>query len=267
MSKRYVDTELWREDWFLSLDGKEQLFWHYICSSCDHAGIWRVNTKLFELASGFRVDKDSFVSKVNSEKERVRVLDGARWVIVGFIRFQYQTGVLVTRNAAHRGAINSLRKNGVSLESMGYEVGSNAPLPRPLEGSTETDTETAFVVSGSGGSSEAVDLPLSRRPLVIPECGPELNEAFEGWIESRRKMRKPPTQRAVNLGFKKVMGLSSCIESVAVEIVNQTVEAGWSGFFPLRTDGKQRKQYGREEVDIDQVVDTLRKVGEESGVL
>ena len=35
MAKRFRDTEIWSEDWYISLESKYMLFWDYICDKCD----------------------------------------------------------------------------------------------------------------------------------------------------------------------------------------------------------------------------------------
>ena len=87
MSKRLSDTEIWKKSWFYDLDQKYKLFWFYILSDCDAAGVWSVNLKLANNILGYKLDHDELL---NTFKEQIVVLnEGKYWIIVDFIKFQY----------------------------------------------------------------------------------------------------------------------------------------------------------------------------------
>jgi len=68
----------------------------------------------------------------------------------------------------------------------------------------------------------------------------ELDRAFAGYVEMRRRMKRPMTQRAVELAIKKLNGLAavpfsdSIDDRLAIQILNQSVMNGWQGLFPLK---------------------------------
>ena len=43
MAKRFIDTNLFRKRWIRELDIDMKLFWIYLLTDCDHAGIWDVD--------------------------------------------------------------------------------------------------------------------------------------------------------------------------------------------------------------------------------
>ena len=67
-----------------------------------------------------------------------------------------------------------------------------------------------------------------------------LNQAFIDYAEMRRQIKKPMTDRAVELAIKKLRELaaipfSSSIDSdLAVRILNQSILYSWQGLFPLK---------------------------------
>jgi len=63
-----------------------------------------------------------------------------------------------------------------------------------------------------------------------------LNDAFKDYIEFRRKIKKPMTDKAIELAITKVAKLSNGDELKAIEILNQSIEQGWSGLYELRTE-------------------------------
>lgn len=64
-----------------------------------------------------------------------------------------------------------------------------------------------------------------------------LLEAWCGYIETRRRKRAPiKTLRTVELLTKKLDGLSGGSDERRIEILNQSVERGWTGLFALKDE-------------------------------
>ena len=120
MSKRLSDTEVWKKAWFFDLPDKFKLFWFYILSDCDAAGIWTVNWKLAEAYLG-KLDPDKILSSL---KKQVMVLnDGSYWLIIDFIRFQY--GYPIRENAPmYKKLSQLLEQRKLSLDTV-YDTVSN----------------------------------------------------------------------------------------------------------------------------------------------
>jgi len=127
MPKRFIDTSIFSSPSVRKLPGKLKLFWVYLFTNCDHAGIW---VKDFEAAS-------LFCGMGISEDEATKYLDGkiisidnnARWFIPGFIRFQYPSG-LNQQNKAHRSVLAILKEYGIG-SSLAPTV---APTVAPTKG-------------------------------------------------------------------------------------------------------------------------------------
>lgn len=89
MAKRFHDTEIWSQDWFLEMPFEYQFFWFYVKDTCDHAGIWKPHKKVFEQNVGKTISYSKAIELFNSDKERVRVLKNGRWFLPDFFVFQY----------------------------------------------------------------------------------------------------------------------------------------------------------------------------------
>jgi hypothetical protein len=118
MAKRFRDTEIWSEDWYISLESKYMLFWDYICDKCDYAGIIRPNKTLFEKVTGLKIDLDEFIQSVNTDKVRVEILGNGKWFLTGFIPFQY--GAVLRNSNMHKNIIRQLENNEVLYKSYTY---------------------------------------------------------------------------------------------------------------------------------------------------
>lgn len=63
-----------------------------------------------------------------------------------------------------------------------------------------------------------------------------LDEAFKEYVNMRKKIRAPMTDRAITLAMKKLEELSGEDNDKAVKIVNQSVMNSWKGLFPLKEE-------------------------------
>lgn len=61
-----------------------------------------------------------------------------------------------------------------------------------------------------------------------------LDEAFREYVNMRKKIKAPMTDRAITLAMKKLDELSMGDNDKAVKIVNQSVMNSWKGLFPLK---------------------------------
>jgi hypothetical protein len=118
MAKRFHDTEIWRQDWFIELPFEYMLLWFYIKDTCDHAGIWKPHKKYIEQITGKSIDLKIAIKLLNNdEKKRIRILKTGRWFIEDFIKFQYGES-LNPNNRVHLSIIKILTDNHISLTSI-----------------------------------------------------------------------------------------------------------------------------------------------------
>lgn len=117
MSKRFTQTEIWDEDWFLDMPKQYKLFWFYVKDQCNHAGIWRPNKRLFEAMVEAKVDLNEALSFFNSGKERITVLKSGHWFLIDFFVFQYGE-TFNPANRVHKSIQNIYNQEGIILASI-----------------------------------------------------------------------------------------------------------------------------------------------------
>ena len=89
-------------------------------------------------------------------------------------------------------------------------------------------------------------------------CSPELAEALNAFAEHRKKLKKPMTDYAKKLLLKKLQKLAKT-EQEQIAILNQSIENGWQGVFPLGGDRGQRNQ---RQSAADMASDVIRMMDE-----
>ena len=121
MAKRFHETAIWGEDWFIALPKDYRLFWFYILDDCDHAGVWKPNVTTFNKLFDCTVSLKEALELFNLDKSRVMCLANSRWFIPQFIPFQYGTS-LVKTNHMHQGILKILSENNINLPSICPQV-------------------------------------------------------------------------------------------------------------------------------------------------
>ncbi|MDR3667465.1 MAG: hypothetical protein P4L35_11540 [Ignavibacteriaceae bacterium] len=127
MSKRFTDTNIWDQSWFLELSPEGKNIWQFLEKSCDCAGIWKIDIPEMRRKIGCKnIDLANFLEEVNKdynkltgeEVKRNRVMliasDTKLWM-TGFISFQYEKGRTGVSAAipAIKGALNRLREDDI----------------------------------------------------------------------------------------------------------------------------------------------------------
>ena len=108
MAKRFLDTAIFDDTWFSELSVKGKLFFIYLITNCDHAGIIDLNIRLAEFKTGLN-------SLATVTKEVARCLISVRdnyYFIPSFIKIQYSKG-LSPDCKAHKSVIDRLTSFGL----------------------------------------------------------------------------------------------------------------------------------------------------------
>ena len=112
MAKRFIDTSLFKKRWIRQLDPNMKLFWIYLLTNCDHAGIWEVDIDLAAFQTGVELDESTILNTFN--RKIVPFKDG-KWFVPKFVDYQY--GELNENVNAHKSVIKLLTKYGLYVDN------------------------------------------------------------------------------------------------------------------------------------------------------
>lgn len=85
MSKRFIDTGIFDDDWFMDLSKDAKLLWVYFITKCDHAGILKLNEKLCRV----QTDIKDLTGTIKQLGNRLVTVSEHLYFIPKFIEFQY----------------------------------------------------------------------------------------------------------------------------------------------------------------------------------
>ena len=117
MAKRFTATEIWKEDWFLDMPIEYKLFWYYILSNCDHAGLFKVNLRSFCGLMEVKLTPSKVLEYFNFGKQRIRVISDSLWLIEDFFVYQYGP-TFNWNNRVHESIGELYQRHNIELKSI-----------------------------------------------------------------------------------------------------------------------------------------------------
>jgi hypothetical protein len=117
MSKRFTSTELWVEDWFCEMPMEYKLYWYYMLSKCNHAGIFKVNTRMFNNINDCNVNNKTAFDFFNSDKKRIREINENVWLIEDFFYYQYGKSFNI-KNRVHKSIYEVYNQYNIALTTI-----------------------------------------------------------------------------------------------------------------------------------------------------
>jgi hypothetical protein len=85
MSKRFTDTEKWKDDWYISLSNDYRIIWQWLLDNCNHAGICKRSIKLLNFMCNTNITEEELIA----EMEGRLIIKNNIWFIPKFLKFQY----------------------------------------------------------------------------------------------------------------------------------------------------------------------------------
>ncbi len=113
MSKRFIDTGIFDDDWFMDLSKDAKLLWIYFITKCDHAGLIKINPKLCTLQTDIK-DIDKFIKELG---KRLVTVSDRLYFIPKFIEFQYP-GFPNSKVRQQQSAVEILKKHNLFNEGI-----------------------------------------------------------------------------------------------------------------------------------------------------
>ena len=125
MAKRFIDTEIFNDEWFMNLSTSAKLLWIYFITNCNHAGILEVNKKLIEFQTGLKsydtVSKELSKSYLTVKETKI--------FIPKFLKFQYPD-FPKSKVRQQEGAIKILKEYGLWDDNLNSLITVNKDLSK-----------------------------------------------------------------------------------------------------------------------------------------
>ncbi len=125
MAKRFIDTNIFNDSWLSNLEPEYKLFYIWLITNCDHAGIIDLNLKLAEFQIGIKGLIDNFNTIKEIFNGRLVNLRDNYYFLPKFIKYQYSKG-LNENVKAHDSVIKRLNEFNLSYKSIYKELDNSS---------------------------------------------------------------------------------------------------------------------------------------------
>lgn len=162
----------------------------------------------------------------------------------GFI-IALEDGIIVIRHWKQNNYIQNDRRKSTIYQSQLAALTVNNGIyevdTQCIQTVSTLDTQDSIDKNSKDKGSKGKDnIKASKHTKAYFPNDESLNQAFVDYLEMREQIKKPMTERAVELAIKKLEGLSvlpfsdSMDNDLAIQILNQSVMNSWQGLFPLK---------------------------------
>jgi hypothetical protein len=151
MSKRFIDTEIFNDSWFMNLSSGNKLFFIYLITNCNASGIIDLNIRLAEFQTGVDGLANSLgtVWEQFGEKQPVHLRENY-YFLPNFIRYQYPNG-LSSNVKAQQSVIEKLLEFSIDPVTLSKQLGNSLLTVQDKEIYKEKDKE---IYKGGVGEKE-----------------------------------------------------------------------------------------------------------------
>lgn len=231
MPKRFIDSAIWSDPWFQDLENMDKLIWIYLFTNCCIVGTWEFNPKRAEFDLGKKINWES-VKKCFSEKI---LFTEKYWIIKNFIKQQYPNILKKPKAPLHIAVLSEIEK-----KCLKFDLNSLSIVYEYTIDSVQVKVKEKVKVEEEVKEEELFpEITSPEFKLIVPD---HLKKIWPYVLEMRKKIRYPMTEYAQELAFKRLQKLSPD-ENVQVEIVEQTIECSYRGFFELKQKSDKKETY------------------------
>ena len=183
MSKRFIDTGIFDDDWFMDLPKDAKLLWLYFITKCDHAGILKLNEKLCKVQTDIK-DLETVIKQLGN---RLVTVSQHLYFIPKFIEFQYP-GFPNSKVRQQQSAVDILSKYGLFDKE-------NLTLTKQLDNSYEHEHDNDTVIDNDNEDAKKSFLSFwDSYHFITGFLKSDKDAAEKYW----KKLKKEEQQKAIN---------------------------------------------------------------------
>lgn len=202
-----------------------------------------LSTQALYFHLSMRADDDGFI---NNPKKIQRSIgcsaDDLKVLIAKNFIIPFESGVVVIKHwKIHNYIRNDRYKETVYQEEKSLlDEKENKAYTLGIPDGYQMDTQVRLGKDSLGKDREGKSKGSKPMAVYYP-LDEKLNKAFVDYVEMRKQIKKPMTERAIELAQKKLEELSKGDNDVSILILEQSVMNCWQGLFPLKEEKQTKK--------------------------
>lgn len=254
-NRRMFSSEVVCTDKFLDMPSSSQALYFQFGMKADDDGFISAPRQIARMANASDDDLRILLSKGYLIPFDSGVLVIKDWHVNNYLRKDRYTE---TRYLGEKSMLDVVNSEYVLSKKTDTTSCTPCGIPSDNHSVTHTDTQERI------GKDRVVKDRVVKNLHPVADTyfdDPELNQLFLDFIDSRKKMRRPMTERAIQLSVSKLKKLSAlpfgdpeefCVED-AKKIIENSIVNGWQSFYPLKPEHqKEAVVSGRKTSSFDE---------------
>lgn len=125
MAKRFIDTNIFSDDYFIDLPIESKLFFIYFFTNCDHAGVLKLNRKIASIQLGVQTPIDDLLLSIGACI--VQINENTYWM-PNYLKIQYN-GFPQSQVKQQNSALKILNNLGLDIKQINSYLTVSKQLP------------------------------------------------------------------------------------------------------------------------------------------
>lgn len=187
-----------------------------------------------EAALKVLTEPDKYSKNPANEGRRIEALTDGGWTILNYSF--YRNGLSDDEETAK--ARERMRRWRQKSKAQDADEGKGKEETASENSNSDVTSRNTGVGVGVGAGVGAGVEKKQKDSVALPFDSKEFKQSWNGFLEHRRRLRKPMTDRAQVLALKK---LPHDNEAEAIRWIDNAVEKGWQGIFEPTPDARDTK--------------------------
>jgi len=122
-----------------------------------------------------------------------------------------------------------------------YQIKPEAVTSKPTSNATnQQPTNNQQSTTNNNENNNKNEKKETKKGFVLPDWIDK--DAWDAWVDMRRRAKKSPTERAKVLAVKELLALKEAGQDV-VKVIDMAVYKGWTSFYALKGTGAEKVDY------------------------
>lgn len=212
-----------------------------VCKDSDHLAVW-----IYLLLNATHTNYDAIFKGIRITLVPGQLITGRKSIStqIKVDEFKVQRILKTFENAQQIAQQTSSQNRLISI--LNWDTYQQGAQQNEQQVHNECTTDAQRVHTNNKDNKVNNDNNDNKKNIGLKKCiedytdNPTIIESIKGFIEMRKTIKKPLTDKALVMVFAKLDKLTKS-ETEKIEILNQSVMNCWQGVFPIRKDKNQRK--------------------------
>ena len=249
---RCVSTGFWKDDKVLnSFSPEDKYFMLYLLTNphTTQLGVYHLPVKVAAVELGYSVEAilvllDRFENKYdiiryNSDTGEVAIKNFLRYSIVKGGKPVMDCLVKEYDTIKDTSLVTYVLKHLTTIDTKYLNITVIEFINKYINNVNDNDNER-YVDESYHESSETPKTREKPKVVYFPD-NEELNTSFNDFLDMRKKIKKPATDRAIQLAIGKLDKLSGGDSQKKIDILNQSVLNCWQDLYPLKEEQTKKQ--------------------------